>query len=316
MKSEQAAGELEDAPQRTVQPPRHERRWLWPVVIVLLALGPFLGLRHVNSAKPVITPPALPVSASVAKKGVFDVYLSEIGAVTPFATVTIKSRIAGQIMKINFTEGDLVAAGQPLFTIDPRPYQAQLDQYRGQLTRDQGTLLNAQKTLARDQALYRQQVIAKQDLDNQQALYQQSLGAVASDRGLLEAAQINLGYCSVTSPISGRVGLRQVDLGNYVQTTDNLLVITQLQPISVVFSVPQDYISPIVRSLAADERIPVEAWNRDLSGKIADGFLLSFDTQVDQNTGTVKLRAQFDNADGALFPDQFVNARLLYKNPD
>ncbi len=287
------------------------RRSFWIVATCLIALGVFLWLKRSRPAKPSVIAPAVPVAAAIAKKGNLDIYLSQIGTVTPFATVTIKSRVAGQILKLGFKEGEMVNVGQPLFTIDPRPYQAQLDQYRGQLARDEATLANARITLERYKTLLRQGVIARQDLDNQQALYSQAVGTVQNDQGLIEGVNVNLGYCSIASPIKGRIGLRQVDLGNYVQASDTLAVITQLQPISVIFSVSEDNIPAIAKDMGTDRRIPVQAWNRDFSHQLADGFLLTFDNVIDQSTGTVKLRAQFANDDYSLFPDQFVNARLL-----
>jgi multidrug efflux system membrane fusion protein len=273
----------------------------------------YVWWRRASAPVPVRTPPPVPVEGSVARPGDLPIYLSQIGTVTPFATVTLKSRVAGQILNLGFKEGEIVTAGQTLFGIDPRPYQATLDQDRGQLQRDEATLVNARITLARDQKLFNQGVIAQQDLDNQRATYEQAIGTVVNDHGLIEAAQVNLNYCSVRAPITGRIGLREVDLGNYVATTDNLAVITQLQPISIIFSVPEDSIPSIANDMANNIRVPVEAWSRDFSSKLADGFLLTFDNEVDQSTGTVKLRAHFANNDYKLFPQQFVNARLLLR---
>lgn len=249
--------------------------------------------------------------AATARIGDLDSYLSQIGTVTPFATDTLKSRVAGQIVKIDFREGDAVKVGQVLINIDPKPYEAQLQQYEGQLKRDQALLANAKITFDRYRDLYRQGVIARQDLDNQQTLYNQALGTVDNDEGLIAGVKVNLGYCEITAPISGRIGLRLVDLGNYVQATDSLVVITQLQPISVIFSINEDYIPQIAADIKANGQLPVEGWNRDMSKQIATGFLLTFDNQIDQTTGTVKLRAEFANDDYALFPNQFVNARVL-----
>ena len=204
-------------------------------------------------------------------------------------------------------------AGQLLVNIDPSPYEAQLDQYEGQLARDQATLANAKVTLERYGTLFTDGVIARQDLDNQEALYRQALGTVQNDRGVIAGVKVNLSYCRIVSPIKGRVGLRLVDLGNYVQATDSVVVITQLQPISVIFSIPEDNIPEVINDMRGGHQVPVAAWNRDFSKKIVTGFLLTFDNEVDQNTGTVKLRAQFDNPDYALFPDQFVNASMLVK---
>jgi membrane fusion protein, multidrug efflux system len=290
---------------------RHVSGWLAVACVVVVAA--IIWFEHGRSAKPAAPPPQVPVSVAVAKKGDLDIYLSQIGTVTPFATVSVKSRIAGQILQLRFKEGDMVEAGQPLFVIDPSPYKAQLDQYKGQLARDVATMDNARTTLDRYDALFRDGVIAKQDRDNQQAAYEQAVGTVENDRGLIEAANVNLNYTVITSPIKGRIGLRQVDLGNYVQPADTLVVITQLQPISVIFSVPEDNISAIAKALATDRTVTVQAWNRDFSQHLADGTLLTFDNVIDQSTGTVKLRAQFVNDDYALFPDEFVNARLLIK---
>jgi len=274
-----------------------------------LAVALYLwAARPAPSKGPPVAPP-VPVSAALVKQGNLDIYLSQIGSVTPFATVTVKSRVAGQIMKLGFTEGQTLDPGQILFQIDPRPYQAQLMQYEGQLARDKATLNNAKITLDRYRSLFQKGVIARQDLDNQRALYEQARGTIQNDQGQIDALKVNLAYCRVISPIKGRIGLRQVDLGNYVQPTDALAVITQLQPISVIFSVPEDDISEIVKDMGAGQ-VPVQAWNRDFSRLLGDGFLLTFDNVVDQTTGTVKLRAQFANKDFTLFPNEFVNARL------
>jgi membrane fusion protein, multidrug efflux system len=187
-----------------------------------------------------------------------------------------------------------------------------LYQYEGQLGRDQATLENAKVTLDRYRVLYKQGVIAIQDLDNQEALYRQALGTIENDEGMIAGVKVNLGYCRIVSPIKGRVGLRQVDLGNYVQATQSLVVITQLQPISVIFSIPEDDISEVVKDMRNGHQVQVTAWNRDYSKKIGTGFLLTFDNEV-ENTGTVKLRAQFANNDYAFFPDEFVNASMLVK---
>jgi multidrug efflux system membrane fusion protein len=288
------------------------RWWLWLAMICAAVAGLYVWtVRGVSPKGPPITP-AVPVSASPAKQGDLNIYLSQIGTVTPFATVTVRSRVAGQILKLGFKEGQLVDTGQLLFNIDPRPYRAQLVQYEGQLARDKATLANAKITLDRYRDLFHQGVIARQDLDNQQALYDQARGSIENDQGLIDAINVNLSYCRVVSPIKGRVGLRQVDLGNYVQASDALVVITQLRPTSVIFSVPEDDIPEIAEDMSVSQ-VPVQAWNRDFSKPLGDGFLLTFDNEVDQTTGTVKLRAQFANDNYALFPNQFVNARLLVR---
>lgn len=288
------------------------RWWLWLAIFGVLSIAAYGWSLYGTGKKPVTKSPSVPVAAGIVKSGELNIYLNQIGTVTPFNTVTVKSRIAGQITKIDFKEGDLVKAGQLLVNIDPSPYEAQLQQYEGQLARDQATLANARITLERYRLLYKNGVIASQDLDNQDALYRQAIGTVKNDEGMIAGVKINLDYCRIVSPIMGRMGLRQVDLGNYVQPTDNLVVITQLQPISVIFSVPEDDIPEVVKDMHAGQ-VPVTAWNRDFSKKIATGSLLTFDNEVDQNTGTVKLRAQFPNTDYALFPDEFVNASMLVK---
>jgi membrane fusion protein, multidrug efflux system len=288
------------------------RRWpYWLAGVCVVGLAIYLWSAPSSSGKPPPKVPVIPVVAATARMGDLDNYLSQIGTVTPFATVTVKSRVAGQIVKIDFREGDAVKAGQLLINIDPKPYEAQLQQYTGQLKRDQALLANAKITFDRYRDLYKQGVIARQDLDNQQTLYNQALGTVANDEGLISGVKVNLSYCEITAPITGRIGLRLVDLGNYVSATDSLVVITQLQPISVIFSIAEDYIPQIAADMKSNGQLPVQAWNRDSSKLLATGYLLTFDNQIDQTTGTVKLRAQFANTDYSLFPNQFVNARVL-----
>ena len=288
------------------------RWWLWLGVFVLCT-GVYGWFLHSGTNPTVMKAPSVPVAASFVKTGNLDVYLNQIGTVTPFATVTIKSRIAGQIIKIDFKEGQLVKAGDLLVSIDPSPYEAQLAQAEGQSARDQATLANAKVTLERYRYLYKTGIIASQDADNQEALYRQALGTVQNDQGMIAGVKINLAYCRIVSPVQGRVGLRQVDVGNYVVSSQNLVVVTQLQPISVVFSIPEDDIPEVVNDMRDGRQVPVVAWNRDFSKKIGTGSLLTFDNQVDENTGTVKLRAQFANPDYALFPDAFVNATMPVK---
>jgi len=257
--------------------------------------------------------PMIPVTAVQAQRGDLKLYLSAIGSVSPFNTTTVKTRVTGAIDKIYYTEGQIVKVGDPLVEIDPRPYQVALVQAQGQMVKDQATLENAQITYERDQVLYQQGVIARQDLDNQKAVLDQSRGAVETDKGAIASAKLNITYSYITAPIGGRIGLRLVDLGNVVQTTDTtgIAVITQLQPIAVIFAIPEDDIPKVVKEMRAGAELPVEAWNRDFSKDLSTGKLLTFDNQIDQTTGTVKLKAQFENDDYALFPNQFVNARLL-----
>ncbi len=254
-----------------------------------------------------------PVVAAPAEKGDMPVTLSELGTVTPLAAVTVRTQINGQLTEVAFREGQTVSKGDFLAQIDPRPYQAALDQLQGQLARDQALLKNAQLDLTRFRTLVAQDSIARQQLDTQDSLVHQLEGTVAADQAQVAAAKLNLAYCHIIAPVTGRVGLRQVDPGNYVQVSDlsGIVVITQIKPISVIFSVPEDELPAIVRRLHAGATLPVTAFDRSLTNKLATGVLTTLDNQIDTSTGTVKFRAQFDNADEILFPNQFVNAQLL-----
>ena len=255
----------------------------------------------------------VPVAAVPAKLGGMNQYVSAIGTVTAYNTVTVKSRVDGQLDKVNFTEGQLVKAGDLLAEIDPRPYQVQLTQAEGTLAKDLASLENAKVLLARDQELYNQRVLARQDLDNQQAAVGQYAGSIQSDKGAVDNAKLQLTYSRITSPITGRVGLRLVDAGNIIHATDatGLAVITQLQPIAVDFGIPEDDLPSLETAMKANPQLPVEAYDRDFKHKLADGTLLTTDNQIDQSTGTIKLKASFPNQDSSLFPNQFVNAKLL-----
>ena len=251
------------------------------------------------------------VSVAVAQvvKGDVPLTLNALGTVTPLASVTVKTQIAGQLQQVAFTEGQMVKKGDFLAQIDPRPYQAQLDQYVGQLQRDQALLKEAEIDLKRYQTLVAEDSIARQQLDTQISLVQQDRGIVETDKAQVDNARLNLTYCHIVSPITGRVGLRQVDQGNYVQTSDanGLVIITQLQPITVVFNVPEDSIPALVKRYKSGATLPVVAYDRSGSTKLTEGKVLTIDNQIDTATGTVKVKAIFDNQDELLFPNQFVN---------
>ena len=256
--------------------------------------------------------PAPPVQAALATEQSVPQYLSGLGTVTASNTVTLRSRVDGQLMALHFTEGQQVKAGDLLAEIDPRPYQVQLTQAQGQLDKDQATLDNARRDLARYQQLVKTNLVARQELDTQQSLVRQSEGAVAVDKGAVDSAKLQLTYSKITSPIDGRVGLKQVDIGNIISSGDTtgIVILTQTQPIDVVFTLPEANISAIMQSQRDGQPLAVEAWDRTNQHQLTQGQLLTLDNQIDPTTGTIKLKARFANQDNALFPNQFVNARL------
>jgi multidrug efflux system membrane fusion protein len=257
-------------------------------------------------------PPRIPVVAAAARTRDVGVYLKGLGTVTPLNTVTVRSRVDGELIGVHFQEGQIVRSGDLLVEIDPRPFQAQLTQFEGQLERDQALLDNARLDLKRFQELVKTDAVPRQQLDTQVSLVHQLEGTVKNDQGQIDATRVQLVYCRITSPIAGRVGLRLVDAGNIVHATDTggLVIITQLQPITVIFTIPEDSIPTVLEQLGRGVRLPVEAYDREQRKKLAEGALLTIDNEVDPTTGTVRLKAQFPNTDNRLFPSQFVNARL------
>jgi len=253
------------------------------------------------------------VAVATAEKGDIPVYLDGLGSVTAFYSVIVRSRVDGQLMSVAFGEGHEVKKGEALAEIDPRPFQAALEQAQGLLVKDQALLANAQLDLKRYRDLLSQNAIPKQQLDTQSALVHQYEGAVKTDQGAVQSARLQIIYSHITSPIDGRVGLRLVDPGNMVHANDTngLLVITQLHPINVVFTLPEDSIPQVMSKWNQGGDLTVEAFNRDKSQKLATGKLLTVDNEIDPATGTLKLKAVFENKDNILFPNQFVNVRLL-----
>jgi membrane fusion protein, multidrug efflux system len=255
---------------------------------------------------------AVPVIAAMSRKGDMPVYLNGLGSVTAFNTVTVRSRVDGQIIKIAFTEGQLVKENDLLVEIDPRPFQVMLEAAEAQKARDQALLQNAVLDRERYNVLYKQEAIPKQQYDTQLSTVAQYEATVKSDQSAIDNAKLQLVYSKITSPLTGRIGLRLVDQGNIVHATDanGLVVITQLQPIAVIFNIAEDSL-PAVRKKMQSETLRIDAYDRDLKKKLAQGHLMTIDNQIDQSTGTVRFKGQFENEDNSLFPNQFVNARLL-----
>jgi membrane fusion protein, multidrug efflux system len=300
---------------------RQHKRWLISLLALVLVIAAIYLLRaRSGDAQPGSTsrrsatrPPEIPVITAVAKTGDMKVYLNGLGSVVPYNTITLKSRVDGQLIKVLFQEGQTVSTGQLLAEIDPRPFEVQLAQAEGQMARDHALLVNAKVDLERYRVLFSQDSVPKQQLDTQESLVRQYEGVVRADQGQVDSAKLQLTYCHITAPIGGRVGLRLVDVGNMVHASDTngLVVITQLQPITVVFAVPEDNLPQILRNMKTGQKLDVEAYDREQKRRLATGVLQSIDNQIDPTTGTVKLKAVFANSDNELFPNQFVNARLL-----
>lgn len=309
--------------------PAKSRWWLWIVILVVVAAGiwyyrgtrstseaggtPATGAAGKGKGGPGAAGFTVPVVVATAQKGDLPVYLNGLGTVTAFNTVTVRSRVDGAIVKVNFTEGQFVHQGDALIEIDPRPYQVMLEQAEGQLAKDQAQLHDVQVDFERYTLLFNEGVIAKQQVDTQQAQVGQYQGAIKADQATIDNAKLQLVYAHITAPISGRVGLRLVDMGNLVHASDTtgLLVITQLQPISVIFTLPQDQLPQVLAKLRVGVQLPVQAYDRDDITKIADGKLATIDNQIDSTTGTYKLKSIFSNENNVLFPNQFVNVHML-----
>ncbi len=298
----------------------YNRWWIGGAAIFLMAVvGAFIVISRGAQKGPhdpkqgSASMPGVPVVAVPVKQGSFIMYLSGLGTVTSLNTVTVKTRVDGELTKVLFKEGQLVSKGELLAEIDPRPFEVQLTQAEGALVRDKAQLENAKLDQERYRDLVKRDLIPTQQLDTQDALVHQLEGAIKTDQGQIDNARLQLTYARITAPISGRIGLRQVDQGNIVHASDagGLAVITQMQPITIVFSLPEDSLSQVLGKLKSGTRLSVEAYDRDQKQKLAEGTLLTVDNQIDPSTGTVKLKAQFPNRNNELFPNQFVNARLI-----
>jgi multidrug efflux system membrane fusion protein len=282
-------------------------------ILIVGAVAVYLHLKSAGSGTPTSRTPSVVISTFAAKTGDIGVYVQALGTVTPLNTVSLTAQVSGRIAKVEYQEGQFVHTGDPLVEIDPAPFQAAVTQAEGQLARDQAVLELAKVNLVRETDLLNKSVISKQEYDTQVATDHQSEGAVKLDQGNLDQAKVNLAYCHITSPIDGLVGLRLVDPGNIVQAngTSALVMITQLQPITVEFNVAEDDVPQIMQAIHSGRQLEVDAYDRADQKKLASGKVESFNSQIDTTTGTLRLRATFNNDDNSLFPNQFVNAHLL-----
>lgn len=306
-----------DEPPVPPGPPKR-RLWLWLAMLAILGIALWIVVKQYSghaqaaNAKPKGQAPT-PVVATLAHTGDIPVYFTGLGAVTPIYTAAIKTRVDGQIMQVFYREGQTIAKGQPLVEIDPRPYEVQLTQAEGQLIKDKAALENAQTDLQRYQTLIAKNAVAQQVYATQKSVVAQDEGNVKTDEGNIAMAKLNIAYCHITASIAGRVGLRLIDPGNLVTAAGAtpLVVITQTQPMSVIFTLGEEQLLPVIKRVRAGEHLPVDAMDREMKNVIAHGELTTLDNEIDQTTGTLKLRATFPNKDETLFPNQFVNARLL-----
>jgi membrane fusion protein, multidrug efflux system len=301
---------------------KRPRRWVWLVTIaaVLIAVGALLWMHHESTVKAAAAAAArraasaaITITSATAQKGNIGVYLDAIGTVTPVYTDSITSQVNGLVVAVHYKEGQLVHKGDPLIDIDSRPYRATLLQAQGTLERDQNVLAQAQLDLTRYRAALARNAIAEQVVADQEKLVLQDEGTVKNDQGTVQYDQLQVDYCHITAPINGQVGLRLVDPGNVVQSSgaETLSVITQLEPITVIFTISEDSLGPVAARLRKKAKLTIDAYDRTAQTKIASGKLMALDNQIDTTTGTVKGRSVFDNKNDALFPNQFVNTRLL-----
>lgn len=306
-------------------------RWWLAAGVAVVVIAAVLYWRHSNNSAPAQSQASAqqrptsggrkgmrgaalaPVQAAAATSQTVPRYLTGLGTITAANTVTVRSRVDGQLMAIHFQEGQQVKAGDLLAEIDPSQFKVALAQAEGQLARDKATLANARRDLARYQQLSKTNLVSRQELDAQQALVSETAGTIKADEAAVASAQLQLDWSRITAPIDGRVGLKQVDIGNQISSGDTtgIVVLTQTHPIDLVFTLPESEIATVVQAQKAGQRLTVEAWDRTNKQKLSTGALLSFDNQIDATTGTIKLKARFENQDDALFPNQFVNARML-----
>jgi multidrug efflux system membrane fusion protein len=308
------------------QPPAARNHWIRIVVYVVLigALGLIVWRIYQNqkaaqsqaqSQSAALQNRPVPVQVAAVEEKPMPVFLTALGTVTPYMSVTVKARVSGQLLPVKFTEGQQVRQGQTIMVIDPKPYKAALDQARGTLAHDEALLKNAQAEFNRYKALYDAGVVSKESMQGYEATQGQYLGAIAADKAAVETAQLQLNWCTIQSPITGKIGLRLVDPGNIITAnTTNLVIINQFQPIAVYFTLPEDKLPAVLKKLIAEKRLSVEAFDQGDTQKLATGQLLTADNQIDTTTGTDKLKAVFDNKDQALFPNQFVNIHLVMEN--
>jgi multidrug efflux system membrane fusion protein len=301
-------------PEGPSRPRKHRRIWRLILVIALVMIA-WLLYRHqaAKRAKPAPAPPAVSIETVTATNGAIGIFVNALGLVTPVRTVTVTSLATGQIIRVNYVEGTLVNEGDILVEIDPRANQAQLTTVEGQYERDKALLAQTRMDLERFEAAYASNAIPRQQLEDQWALLRQNEGTVKLDQGQVQSAKVQLAYCTIQSPVSGRVGLRLVDPGNFVvaAVSNALVVVTQLQPMTIIYSVAEDYLPQIQAQLAQGHRMTVEAYDRSQQQRIATGEFSALDSQIDPTTGTVRLRALFTNENNALFPNQFVNVKHL-----